>query len=61
MPTHPQQQPVSPAKFPPDLVRLRAALQSVFVDVMEDVFLAFDLKLSVFLVTEALIVVDSDL
>ncbi len=49
------------AKFPPDVVRLSGALQSIFVDVVEEVFPAFDLELGVFFVAEALIVVDRHL
>ena len=40
---------------------LRGALQGVFVDVVKEVFPAFDLELGVFLVAEALIVVDRHL
>ena len=36
------------------------AFQGVFVGVVEEVFLALDLELGVFLVAEALIVVDGD-
>ena len=50
----------APAKFPPDVVRLGCALQGIFINVVEEVFLTLDLKLSVFFVTEALIIVDGD-
>ena len=42
------------------MVVLSTALQSVFIDVVEEVFLALDLELGVFFVAEALIIVDGD-
>ena len=49
------------AKLGPASRWLRGTLQSVFVDVMKEVFPALDLELGVFLVAEALTVVDGDL